>query len=421
MAEALRILIADEDPDSRVTTRKTLQRAQLGVAGETGFGTQAISFALQLRPDVILVAAEDPVARPLETAESLANALPDTPIILYSSQQDSEAVRRGMLLGARDYLFKPLQSAPLRAAIIRALEQEERRQMRRAGHLISSEARGTVVTVTGAKGGIGKSVLSVNLALALRQETGKSVAILDADTQFGDIATMLDLAPTVTISDLAPKIRDTSRQSIREFLTPHASGIDVLAAPVDEESWMQFDRELLKKLIDLLAQIHEFVIIDTSGSFDGFVRTCVNASTLTLIVTTTEVSSVRDTGVAVRRLDKWGIDPDRALFVLNHGARTSGVSASEVRKAIGREIFWEIPFDKHMPPSVQVGQPLVFQQRKSPSAESIRSLARRIAGTNRSLTDAPKPAPAWRRLLPTRGTSNDTTVAVAPELPPGQR
>ena len=202
MAESLKVLIVDEDPDSRVSARKAVQRASFAIAGETGFGTQAISLALQSPPDLVMVAVEVPVERPLETAEALANALPDTPIIVYSSVADSDAVRRAMVFGARDYLRKPLQANDVREAAFRALDQEERRQMRRAGQLAGEAGKGTVIVVTGAKGGIGKTVVSVNLALALRLETGKSVALVDADTQFGDVATLLDIVPTMTAADV---------------------------------------------------------------------------------------------------------------------------------------------------------------------------------------------------------------------------
>src|SRR5439155_24615755 len=165
MADPLRILITDEDPDSRVETRKALQRAQLDIAAEVGLGTAAVSVALEARPDIILLAVEEPVRRPLETAEALANALPETPFIIYSSLNDPEAVRRGMVFGAREYIVKPVQAARLLEAVNTVLVQEERRHMRRAGQMSGMEGRGTVITVTGAKGGIGKSVISVNLAL----------------------------------------------------------------------------------------------------------------------------------------------------------------------------------------------------------------------------------------------------------------
>src|SRR4030095_9156810 len=156
----------------------------------------------EAHPDIILIAVEEPVRRPLETAEALANALPETPFIFYSSLNDPEAIRRSMVFGARDYVVKPVQSSRLLESINTVLLQEERRHMRRAGQLTGAEARGSVITITGAKGGIGKTVVNVNLALTLLRETGRSVVILDGDTEFGDVATMLDVAPAHTTADL---------------------------------------------------------------------------------------------------------------------------------------------------------------------------------------------------------------------------
>src|SRR5215207_1644388 len=126
MAEALRVLIVDEDLDSRVATKRAVQRAHLDLAGEVGYGTGAVSYALDARPDCILLAVEEPTARALETADALANALQDTPFIVYSSIFDPEAVRRAMVRGARDYMVKPVQASRLTEAINAVLEELER-------------------------------------------------------------------------------------------------------------------------------------------------------------------------------------------------------------------------------------------------------------------------------------------------------
>lgn len=417
----LAVLIVDEDPDGRVAARKSVQRAQFEVAGETGFGTQAISLALQMRPDAVLISVEEPVGRALETAEGIASSLPDTPILIYSSIDDAASVRRAMLFGARDYLAKPLQGATLRAAVLRSLEREERRQMRRAGQ-VTYQGRGTVISVTGAKGGVGKSVLAVNLAVALRIQTGKSIAILDADTQFGDVATMLDLTPARTSLDLLRSLAGVDRESLPEYMTTDVTGLDVLAAHADDDAWATATREQLLKIIEMLASLYEFVVIDTAGSFDAFVRTCVEASTLVLVVTSGEVSSVRDTAAAVRRLDAWGVDRDRSRLVLNRGRRAPGIQPAEVAKAVNREIFWEIPFDSDVPRSVQLGRPVVVSLPGSPLAKSLTLLARRIAGTNRALVAQPQAAkqPFWKRFSFLKGDDHDS-VAIAAEAPDSQR
>ena len=417
MADTLKVLIADEDPDSRVNARKAVQRAHLGVAGEVGYGTEAVSVALDARPDIILVAVEEPSGRPLETAEALANALPDTPIIIYSSINEAEAVRRSMVFGARDYIIKPIQSARLLEAVNTVLVQEEVRQMRRAGQLSIGHGRGTVITVAGAKGGIGKTVIAVNLALALHRETGKRVAILDADTQFGDVATMLDLSPTQTVAGLLQQREGASRESVREFLTTHASGLEVLAAPSDDEGWTAYDGDDLRRIVDLLAQTHDFVVIDTAGSFDGYVRAAVDASTLTLVVTTGEVSSVRDTAGAIRRLESWGVDGSRAKVLLNRGARVGGFHIDELREALNRGIFWELPYDRRLPVSVQLGEPVVLSDGRSTAARNLTSLARLIAGTRRSLVRQPGSKSFLQNLRKKKEADHDAAVATTQGCP----
>lgn len=396
MLERLRVFVADEDPDSRVATRRAIQRAQLDVAGETGHGTPAVSAALEARPDVLLVAFEEPLAIPMDTIEALANALPDTPLLVYSSVETPEAIRRAMVLGARDFLPRPVQADRLVQAITTALEQEERKQLRRAGAGGATTARGSVITVAGAKGGIGKSVVSVNLALALRRETGKSVAVIDADTQFGDIATMLDLQPRLTVAELLHEPNAIDRARIQEFLTHHESGVDVLAGSLREEPWEATPLETVSKVIDTLAQLYEFVVVDTAGSFNPFLRTCMENASLTIVVTSGEVSSIRDTRLALTRLQSWAIDPARVRVVLNRTHRAAGVRVDDVEKSIEHPLFWEIPHDAHVSEGVQLGVPVVGDGTDSPAAREIAALARRIAGTRRSLTEEqPQQTGGW--------------------------
>lgn len=382
MGNKLRVLIVDENLDGRVNTRKVVQRAELDVAGEVGYGTQAISLAVQSNPDIVLMAVENPVIRGLETAEAMANARPETPIIVYSSLNDPESMRRAMVLGVRDYIAQPIAAERLRQTIDTVLAQEERRRMRRSGEAAVPQGRGTVITVTGGKGGIGKTVVSVNLALALRVQTGKSVVIVDADTQFGDVSTLLDITPTLSICDLWPKAAQVERQTLRDYLTPHGSGIEVLAAPLKNQEWPECTMQVLGPIIDLLAQNYDYVLIDTAGACDAVVRTCVQASTLTLVITSAEISSIRDTGVVISRLEAWKIDPERYKIVVNRGVRKHGISLKNIQQAINREVLLEIPYDKRVPMSVQLGQPVLLHQPKSPATRHILSLAGLISGTN---------------------------------------
>ncbi len=397
MTDSVSVLITDEDPDSRVETRKALQRAELGVVGEVGFGAQAVSLAVAARPDVILLAMEEPIARPLETAEALADVLPETPFIIYSAVAGPEAVRRAMVFGARDYLVRPIQTERLREAVQTALAGEERRHMRRAGQLLDSAARGSVLTVTAAKGGVGKTVVAVNLALALRQETGRSVVLVDANMEFGDVATMLDLTPERSIADLLRAVDAMDRVGIQAYLTKHASGLPVLAAPAGPAQWSGAQPGAVKRVLELLAEVYDFVVIDTRGALDAFLRVCMECSTLTLILTSGDVPSVRHTAAGLRQVACWELEPERVKVVLNRSGPANGFSDEDLTQALGAPVFWQVPTDRWVPPSVQQGQPVMLEGR-SPAARSLADLARRVAGTRRSVGAADENRPWWRRL-----------------------
>jgi pilus assembly protein CpaE len=412
-AAGLRVLLADENPDSRYEARRAVQRAEFDLVGESGYGTEAVSLALEARPDVVLLSIEEPAARALDTAEAIANALPETPLVVYSSLDDADSIRRAMLMGARDYLIKPLSTRVVAQSVLGALSSEERRHMRRAGQLASVGGRGTVITVAGAKGGVGKSVLAVNLALALRRETQRSVVIVDADTHFGDVATLLDLHPQLTISDVVAVRADLSRANVRDLTTEHRSGVRVVAASEDEGAWEPCTVEDIQRIVSAFAQVYDYVVIDTSGAVDRFVRTCIEASTLTLVVSSGDVSSVRDTVTASHRLDRWGIPSDRVRYVMNSAGAARGVSAPDLAHALGRELFWVVPYDTQIVESVQIGVP-VIERGGSKAADSLVGLARRIAGRQTVSSDDQR-QPFWRRLVPMRGASDDPAVASAGE------
>ena len=390
MPSELQIMISDEDVDRRISTRRAAQRAQLEVSAEVGYGTKAISLAIQTHPDVILVAVEEPVGRPLETAESLANVLPNTPIIIYSSINDPEAIRRAMLMGARDYILQPVQPDQLQEAMDAVLVQEERRQMRRSGQLLNELGRGTVVTVMGGKGGVGKTVISVNLALALWRETGMSVAIFDADRENGDVTTLLDMTADRTIGDLLPLADQLDRNSIQEFMTEYDGSVDVLAAADGEDIWSECSNEKLKHIIDLLAQTYDFVIIDIGASLGQLTRTSVESSTLTLLVTSGEITSVRNTATALQRFEQWLIPADRFKLIFNQRARSDGMNADELSAAVDMNIFWQVPYDQRISVSVQMGQPAVLFDDSTSGARSLLTLARTIAGTKKPLVKQKK-------------------------------
>lgn len=398
MAKMPAVLLVDENEDNRVEVRKLLTRAGLEVAGESRYGVSASSAAHDTQPDVVLVGIEEPPNRSLESISALAHLLLDTPVVAYSSINDPEVMRRAVRAGVRDYLVRPFTAESLTESIFRALEEQEKRQIRRAGQA-GAAVRGSVVTVTGAKGGVGKSSIAISLSLALRAVTGRTVVLIDADTHFGDIATMLNLRAERTVTQALAKVADLDRASIVEQTIEHPTGIHVLPSPRDPDDWNQITPDDMDRLIDLLAQAFDFVVIDTPDVFDPVVQRCILDSTLSLIVTSADMSSITDTRTAIRLLERWDCPPDKIRPVVNFIRSPDGVREQDVQDALSLPIFWSVPFEKAVPDAAQLGESVVVTMPKTQFSQTLREMAGAISGSQRPRGAATGRIPVLRRLV----------------------
>ncbi|HKZ50304.1 MAG TPA: response regulator, partial [Dehalococcoidia bacterium] len=249
-----RVIIIDPELDRRAEVQKLLALGRFAVLGESGYGIEAVSLTRETTPDLIVLAVEGQTARAQKTLESLNNAFPELPVVVYSSSTDPATIRQTMVAGARDYLLWPLKEEELGQSLRAVLEQEERRRLRMTGEVEAPPSQGTTITVFGAKGGIGKTTIATNLAVSLSRQVQQSVCLVDLDTRFGDVALMLNLQPERTFADLFlnHQIEELNRELVREYLTPHPSGIQVLAAPTRPTAWRQVNVEYVEKTVQLL-------------------------------------------------------------------------------------------------------------------------------------------------------------------------
>jgi MinD-like ATPase involved in chromosome partitioning or flagellar assembly/FixJ family two-component response regulator len=342
MAKTPSVLIVDADIQARFETKQVVRACGLTMAGECGFGMEAASTASELQPDVILVGVAEPMERPIQTIESLQAFMPETPILVYSQTKELETVRKAMMAGAKDFLARPVKPDTLRNSVLSALLAEEKKRLRQIGQIPTSATTGTIVTVFGAKGGIGKSTVSVNLAVAMAQMERASVCLVDLDDGFADLADMLDLKPEIR---------------------------------------------------------------DTSGSLNELMERAVEVATVVLWVTTTEYASVKDSIEAMRVLQRLSFSPDRIRIVMNAVSPDDGVAPAVVQEALQRDVFWLVPYDKKVRQSTHLGQPAVITAPNSVAARSLTDLARAITGAGPA-NDREGRLPSLKRRASRNGNGN---------------
>ncbi|HLZ73302.1 MAG TPA: AAA family ATPase [Dehalococcoidia bacterium] len=408
MSKKPSVVILDPNLENRAEVHRTLTLANLSVLMEGGHGVEGLTLIQETLPDAVLLGLEHPVERGLQTLEAIAASHPDMPVIVYSTVDDGPAVRRAMIAGASDYLVAPLNGRTVGEAIQAVIERSGATVAAgvapAAGTVPASSAAapaaaGMVITVFGAKGGIGKTTISTNLAVALATQGRASVALVDFDTRFGDVAIMLDASSETSLADAARDIDKLDRTSIRRYLTRHPSGVSLLPASMNPADWDAIDLGQIERVVHLLAQTHDYVILDTPGAFNETVALALDLATVVLLVTSMDMASIKDTSLCLNMLRSWSFPEEKVRLTVNHSNLANSVKESDISRTLDYRIFWSIPYDDMVSKSTQVGQPLVMWRPKSRAAANLTHLATLLGGGGPA--KAQKPAKSLLgRLLP---------------------
>jgi pilus assembly protein CpaE len=406
----INILIVDDNEKTRARLIDQLRFPDLRIVGESPFGAAAASWASRLDVDIVIIAIEEPVVRGLRTVDMLATGDDAWPIVAVSTRNDRESMRKAMLAGARDDVGLPAPDEELRKAIIRVYQREQERRSTPDGDQRGT-ARGTVVTVFGVKGGIGKTTAAVNIAAGIARASGNHVALVDADTQFGDCAVMLDLVPERTIVDAAGEVNAATPHLIEPYLTDHASRVSLLAAPASPADAESVTPELVGNALKSLAATHDFVVVDTSPQIDAVTALAIDLSSLVLVLVTPEVPCVRRTRAALDLLEAAGYSRDKIKLLLNRASKRAEVPNADLETALGYPIYAEIPDDRAVVRSITAGVPVVMADAKSDAGRAFLELGRNLAGVSGRARGARRGWP-WRR-----SRDLDATPVPAPPNP----
>lgn len=357
-----------------------LAMSGFAVLGEAGYGIEAVSLAKETSPDVVVMAVEEPLVRALQTLEAIADLLPQSPIVGYSSIKDPSSIRRAMIAGAKDYLMTPVREEDLVQSIHQVLAQEEKRRARLAGESNEPVASGTVLTVFGAKGGIGKTTIATNLATALVQKSDQSVVLVDLDTRFGDVAILMDIPVERSIADLAMPEDEINKAILQDCLYTHNSGVTILPAPIRPTDWRSVHAGHIERVVTLLAQTYDYVILDTPGTFNDIVARSLELATLVLLVATVDMASLKDTLLALDMLRSWNFPQEKVKLIINSTNEATNVQPQDVKRMLGRDVFWTLPYDRNISTATQLGMPVVVAKPGSRASESIVELASALSG-----------------------------------------
>jgi pilus assembly protein CpaE len=238
--------------------------------------------------------------------------------------------------------------------------------------------KGKLIVVGGAKGGVGKTILSVNLAVALAKKALK-VCIIDGDFQFGDVNLAMDIQETFTIKDAIEAIGSLDPISMPSFLTQHNSGVDVLVSPERPEYADMITEENLQKITSLLLESYDYVIVDTGVGLHETSLPLLESAEKILLVTNLEMATIKNTKRMIETLSMLDYT-SKVEFIINRSTMDSVLNVENVSEILETETPYIVPNDfKSVALSFNMGTPIVQSKATSSVSKAIFRMAQQIA------------------------------------------
>jgi pilus assembly protein CpaE len=245
------------------------------------------------------------------------------------------------------------------------------------GSLPPPKRNGKVIVVLSPKGGSGKTAVATNLSAALAMRFPGRVAALDLDVQFGDMCVSMGLHPEHNLAEVATSAQ-VDATTIKLFLTPYDPGLYVLCGARSPAEADKVTHEHVSKVIPLLAQDFDYVVVDTPAGLDDRTLAALECATDILMVSSLDVTSIRSLRKAVEAMDAIGVTKTRH-FVLNRADAKVGINPVDAAEAVGLPIEMMIPSSREIPLSMNVGTPVVKLEPKSAVAKQMSQLTHLFA------------------------------------------
>jgi pilus assembly protein CpaE len=284
-----------------------------------------------------------------------------------------------MRAGVRDLLDPAADPESIRVLLERALSAAAgRRRAPVTGAERTTEERGAIIVVASPKGGVGKTTLATNIAVALGRLAPMSTVLVDLDAQFGDVASALRLEPEHTLADAVTGAAALDSMVLKTYLSVHHSSIYALCAPPDPSAGDRITGDDVGRVLEQLAGEFRYVVVDTAPGLGEHALAALERATEAVFICTMDVPSVRGLREEIDVIDRLGLVSARRSVAVNLADRSTGLSIRDIEATIRTPVDVVIPRSREVALATNRGIPLLQDTRRGSAVKALRQLARRF-------------------------------------------
>ena len=374
-----RILLAAENAIESAGLRAMLEEGTGWQVAEVWDSQHLLQELLAQRPDALVLDERLPDASGTALVQRLREN-PDyatLPIVLLLPVGSGTRHRLAALrAGASDCLTRPFDPLELRLRV-RVLLARQVPEAERVAH-----PKGTVVAVFSPRGGVGKTTLAINLALALAQ-TGAQVALVDMDLARGEVAVALRLPTAQTLADLEEKeLADPTPASLQKASCLYKAGLVAFPARGSPQEAEEKTRRIASAALLALQGLYAYVVVDAPSDLGEGTLELLDAADQIVVPLAPDLASIHSTARVLEIFPSLGYEKPVHL-VCNRVGAAEELTRAQVEEGLGGREVLEVPHEPEAPRALTLHRPLLEERPESPAARAIQRLAQRIQEAER--------------------------------------
>ncbi len=386
------LLVAGRDQEAEWLTATLRVEPGLVFVGSVPTLEHAVATAAQRTVDIVLLDSSVPDAKQLDRIQGLA-AMPLGPAtILLVPPVEMVFVQQAMFAGARGFLLKPFTHEQMLESLRQTFDilMQQRHALTAATAPAAPpppEEMAEIISLFSPKGGVGRTALATNLAIALQQDTHKPTTLVDGDLRFGDIDIAVNLIARKSAADLLAYADELEISLIESALTDHPSGVRVLLAPPYFDPALEEQENHLSNVIKTLAMSQNgYIIVDAPSDLNESTLTMLDISRRIVLVTSASVSMLRATKRFLELARKMDY-PDHKIVLVVSGYRKDDIPIDSIEHHLSWPVAVVVPSDPAaMALALNQGQPIISRDRNHPISKAVFKLARYLGALSTGST-----------------------------------